>query len=117
MSTSRGKNTRAPTRESTAARESPATSWTLRRSPYWERVQQPGAGREASQATVSLRCQAERVELRISDDGRGFDLKSIPTESLGMGIMRERAQAVGITLTVESEIGHGAEVVAVWSKE
>ncbi|MDH4135840.1 MAG: GAF domain-containing sensor histidine kinase, partial [Anaerolineae bacterium] len=79
----------------------------------------------ASQATVSLRCtppfppeiggeQRGDVELRVSDDGRGFDSESIPPESLGLGIMRERAEAIGAMLTVESEIGHGTEVVVVW---
>jgi signal transduction histidine kinase len=68
----------------------------------------------ASQATLSLRCQPKRVELHVSDDGRGFDPESIPPESLGLGIMNERAQAIGATLIVESEIGHGTEVMVVW---
>jgi len=37
----------------------------------------------ASQASVSLRCQAEQVVLCVSDDGRGFDPDSIPLDSLG----------------------------------
>jgi signal transduction histidine kinase len=69
---------------------------------------------EASQVTVSLRCQAERVELRISDDGRGFDLESVPTESLGLGIMRERVEAIGAELTIESEVGQGTVITVVW---
>jgi len=75
----------------------------------------------ASQATVSLRYLSPHpsptgggVELRISDDGRGFDASEVPPESLGLGIMRERAEAVGATLTIESEIGHGTKVIAVW---
>ena len=68
----------------------------------------------ASQATVNLRCQPRRVTLHISDDGRGFDPKSISPESLGLGIMRERAEAIGATLKVESEIGRGTEVTVVW---
>ncbi|MBC8422406.1 MAG: GAF domain-containing protein [Chloroflexi bacterium] len=70
----------------------------------------------ASQATVSLCCQPGRGKLCISDDGQGFDLKAIPRESLGLGIMRERAEAVGATLTVESEIGRGTQVTVVWSE-
>jgi signal transduction histidine kinase len=80
----------------------------------------------ASQATVSLRCppplsplpargrKGGAVELHISDDGRGFDPEGIPPESLGLGIMRERAEAIGATLKVESEIGQGTEVTVVW---
>jgi len=80
----------------------------------------------ASQATVSLRCspplsppqaggrKGGAVELHVSDDGRGFDPESIPPESLGLGIMRERAEAIGATLTIESEIGRGTKVMVVW---
>jgi ligand-binding sensor domain-containing protein/signal transduction histidine kinase len=72
---------------------------------------------EASQAMVSLQCQDEQVELRVSDDGRGFDLKSIPTESLGLGIMRERAETIGAELTVESEAGQGTVITVVWKEQ
>ncbi len=69
---------------------------------------------EASQATVSLRCQPERVELRVSDDGHGFNPENISPEHLGLGIMCERATAIGATLKIESQIGHGTQVVVVW---
>jgi signal transduction histidine kinase/streptogramin lyase len=70
---------------------------------------------EASHVNVSLYCQLGRVRLSISDNGRGFDVDSIPPDHFGVGIMHERAEAVGATLTVESEIGYGTEVVAVWT--
>ena len=54
------------------------------------------------------------VELRVSDDGRGFDPEDIPPESLGLGIMRERAEAIGAALNIDSEVGHGTQVVVVW---
>ena len=76
----------------------------------------------AGQAAVSLHyippaCGGDRggaVELRVSDDGRGFDPQSVPPESLGLGIMRERAEAIGAALNVDSEVGHGTQVVVVW---
>jgi signal transduction histidine kinase/ligand-binding sensor domain-containing protein len=68
----------------------------------------------AGQATVRLRCGAEVVRLCISDDGHGFDVGSIPPDHLGVGIMRERAEAIGATLTIESEIGQGTDVTIVW---
>ncbi|MBL7065248.1 MAG: PAS domain S-box protein [Anaerolineae bacterium] len=76
----------------------------------------------ASQAMVSLRyippdVGGERggaVELRVSDDGRGFDPQGVALESLGLGIMRERAEAIAAALDVDSEIGHGTQVVVVW---
>ena len=69
----------------------------------------------ASQATVSLRCQPGQVTLRVSDDGRGFDPSRVTPEHLGLGIMRERAQAIGATLTIRSRVGHGTEIAVVWS--
>jgi len=71
----------------------------------------------ASQATVNLHCQPRQVELHVSDDGCGFDPEDILSESLGLGIMRERAEAIGATLTVESEIGCGTEVIVVWTED
>jgi two-component system nitrate/nitrite sensor histidine kinase NarX len=57
------------------------------------------------------------VELRIRDDGRGFDPASIPPDHLGVGIMRERAATVGATLEIESQAGHGTQIVIVWKGE
>jgi nitrate/nitrite-specific signal transduction histidine kinase len=78
----------------------------------------------ASQVTVSLRCsppasgeeKGRAVELLVSDDGYGFDPRRIEAECLGLEIMRERAGAIGATLTIESEIGHGTEVMARWTE-
>jgi len=72
---------------------------------------------KASQATVTLRCQRERVELCICDDGRGFDPKSISADHLGVGIMYERAKAIGATLKVESQPGSGTQIVVAWEDE
>jgi len=68
----------------------------------------------ASRATVSLCCHPGRADLHVLDDGSGFDPESIPPESLGLGIMRERAEAIGATLTMESEIGRGTELTVAW---
>ncbi|MCC7355073.1 MAG: GAF domain-containing sensor histidine kinase, partial [Anaerolineae bacterium] len=71
----------------------------------------------ANQAVVSLNCQPGKVELRISDDGRGFEMTSISPDHLGLGIMRERAEAIGATLDIQSQPGHGTQVVVTWSGE
>ena len=58
--------------------------------------------------------QPEQVELRISDDGRGFDPHRVSREGLGLGIMRERAESIDATLTIESQPGHGTRIAVVW---
>jgi ligand-binding sensor domain-containing protein/signal transduction histidine kinase len=68
----------------------------------------------ATQTTVSLCCGPRSVQLCISDDGRGFDMDSIPPDRLGVGIMCERAEAIGATLVIESEAGRGTEVTVGW---
>jgi two-component system nitrate/nitrite sensor histidine kinase NarX len=68
----------------------------------------------ATQATVTLRCQPGRVLLRIRDDGSGFDLEGLPPESLGLGIMRERAQTIGAALNIDSQVGRGTEIEVAW---
>jgi signal transduction histidine kinase len=54
------------------------------------------------------------IMLFIHDDGRGFDPAEIPHNRLGLGIMQERAQAIGALLTVESQPGHGTQVTVRW---
>ncbi|MBN1180517.1 MAG: GAF domain-containing protein [Anaerolineae bacterium] len=72
----------------------------------------------ASRAEVSLRrVQGTGVELVVCDDGRGFDLEQAPADGLGLGIMRERAQAIGALLAVESGQGQGTQVRLVWAAE
>ena len=71
---------------------------------------------QANQATVGLNCQPDQVKLSISDDGRGFTLKSVTPDNLGLTIMHERAEAIGAILEIKSEIGQGTHVVVVWKK-
>jgi signal transduction histidine kinase len=54
------------------------------------------------------------VELVISDDGRGFELDDVSPEHMGLGIMRERAEAVGAQLGIVSLTGQGTQVTVVW---
>jgi nitrate/nitrite-specific signal transduction histidine kinase len=78
----------------------------------------------ARHVEVSLRCtrvpagidreSAERVELDVKDDGRGFDPSSVPPDRLGLGIIRERAQAMGASLQINSRPGQGTEIAVVW---
>lgn len=69
----------------------------------------------ATQVWLSLHCTPERVILSVRDDGAGFDPVQATPNNLGLRIMRERSQAIGATLTVDSEPGEGAEVIVIWS--
>jgi signal transduction histidine kinase len=74
----------------------------------------------ASEAWVSLTCsgnqsEAIHVELRVRDNGRGFDQDVVSPEHLGLRIMQERAAAIGARISVESRIGRGTEIVVAWN--
>ena len=70
----------------------------------------------ASQARVNLSCQPGRVVLRVSDNGKGFNMTSVPLDSFGLGIMQERAKGIGASLTVSSKGGQGTEVVVTYDE-
>jgi PAS domain S-box-containing protein len=70
----------------------------------------------ADKAKVELEYEQNRVLLRVTDNGTGFDIITLPTESLGIGIMKERASAIGADLKITSRVGHGTTVTVQWIK-
>jgi PAS domain S-box-containing protein len=64
----------------------------------------------ASQANIEVSCQSDLTEVSISDNGRGFDMASVRPESLGLGIMRDRARGIGAELIVQSHVGAGSKI-------
>ena len=67
---------------------------------------------EASRIDVTLRCEPDRVELSVRDNGRGFDpaAAGMRSRSLGLTTMAERARAAGGSLTIDSAPGAGTTV-------
>jgi two-component system nitrate/nitrite sensor histidine kinase NarX len=63
-----------------------------------------------------LRAAEREASLEVSDDGRGFTGDGASSEHLGLGIMEERADAVGAQLTVESRPGEGTRVALHWEE-
>lgn len=59
---------------------------------------------------IALQRDDHRVELEITDDGRGFDPNEITDSQLGLKGMRERAEIIGARLDVESRAGGGTRV-------
>jgi nitrate/nitrite-specific signal transduction histidine kinase len=53
--------------------------------------------------------------MTVADDGCGFDPSAIPPDTghrgWGLGIMRERAEAVGARFQIESRLGKGSRVI------
>ena len=68
---------------------------------------------DAHRVTVRLTGDGDDVALGVEDDGCGFDLATLAGSTrLGVVGMRERAAAVGGTLTVNSTPGTGTTVTA-----
>ncbi len=70
---------------------------------------------QAQRISVKLVFDALRVQLIVRDDGRGFDDRLAANGRAGhFGLigMRERAEQIGGTLSIQSREGSGTEVVA-----
>jgi PAS domain S-box-containing protein len=68
----------------------------------------------ASQVRMELLFTSGAVQLRVKDDGQGFDpLAPAPSGHYGVVGMHERAERLGGTLTIRSERGQGTEVLVV----
>jgi len=69
----------------------------------------------ASRADLRLEGDGEFLRLSVSDDGRGFDETQVGQDGrYGWRGMRERAAALGGTLSVDSRIGRGTRVLFEW---
>jgi len=65
----------------------------------------------ANNVNIEFFTAAGAVTLTVADDGTGFDTGTLPANSYGLRIMRERAEAVGARLEVDSAPGRGTRVV------
>jgi signal transduction histidine kinase len=70
---------------------------------------------QATTIQLELHCDEDQVLLRVSDDGRGFDVDRVGPGHFGLDIMRERAAEIGATIQVASKSGEGTIVSVVWS--
>jgi signal transduction histidine kinase len=70
-----------------------------------------GSGR----ATLRIEREGDRLRISVVDEGQGFDPSLLEGRDdgrhLGLRTMRERAESVGGTLTVDSQPGQGTRVV------
>ncbi len=68
----------------------------------------------ATRVTLELSRQGHEVVLALRDDGRGFDPAVTTPDSLGLGIMRDRAESVGARLEVTSGSNEGTSISVFW---
>jgi two-component system nitrate/nitrite sensor histidine kinase NarX len=75
---------------------------------------------QAQQIALGLERQADRIEMTIRDDGKGFDPTRVQDNGeghFGLSIMRARAARIGAELHVNSEPGRGTCVRLSWTQE
>ncbi len=72
-------------------------------------------GASVAQAGAPQEIAIRSVEMRIIDNGQGFDSGKLTAPGhYGLGMMRERAEAVEAELVVTSQPGHGTTVMLRW---
>jgi NarL family two-component system sensor histidine kinase LiaS len=67
---------------------------------------------EASRVEVTLSHSGDNVILEVRDDGQGFVLPAARGQGMGLRSMRERVEALGGDLRVDSAPGEGTRVTA-----
>jgi signal transduction histidine kinase len=72
---------------------------------------------EATQVTVDLQSDSNRVKIAVVDDGRGFDQNQVAEDKLGIQIMTERANEIDAKLDLISSPGKGTQVSVTWEGE
>ena len=72
---------------------------------------------KASRVDIDLVHEGSAIELRIRDDGMGFNPEETFAGHYGLSMMHERAEAVGAQLSVTSQSGHGAEFIMRWTND
>jgi signal transduction histidine kinase len=69
---------------------------------------------EASVVKVSVIGKPDRVLLKISDNGRGFNPQRVSDGCMGIHIMRERLAGIHADLQIESSPGKGTKLISIW---
>ena len=65
---------------------------------------------EASQVDIGLSLEAEHIRLEIADNGKGFELHQVSSNSFGLLGMGERLEALGGKLHIDTAPGRGTRL-------
>jgi len=79
-----------------------------------EAITNIGKHAQAGSVLITLLHEGRAVDLRIADDGQGFDPQVIVAGHYGLSMMRERAQGIGAQLMITSKPGEGSEIHIRW---
>jgi len=71
----------------------------------------------ATQIDIRIGLECCNVSMEIKDDGVGFSQANIKPTSLGMRIMRERAEAIHAHLNISSQPGQGTQISVYWDED
>ena len=64
----------------------------------------------ATKVAIDLGCEANRLTLKIADNGVGFDVQTAWGTGLGLISMRERLEAFGGAIDIQSTRGAGTQL-------
>jgi PAS domain S-box-containing protein len=64
----------------------------------------------ARSAHVRVACAGGRVQVRVSDDGQGFDPSRVPDDRFGLEGIRQRCRLLGVEPRIESAPGKGTTI-------
>jgi PAS domain S-box-containing protein len=70
----------------------------------------------ASMVEIDLKHEEFALELRIRDDGQGFDPERTASGHYGLSMMHERAEGVGARLSIKSQPGQGTKLTLHWTE-
>ncbi|MGH9858281.1 MAG: sensor histidine kinase, partial [Acidobacteriota bacterium] len=69
---------------------------------------------KANHAKISIRREGNQVQIEVQDQGRGFEVSSIPMPDdeggFGLFSIRERLRYFGGRLAIQSQAGRGTQV-------
>jgi signal transduction histidine kinase len=65
---------------------------------------------DAGHVEVQYSVHAKTATLEVRDDGRGFVPRGVPGDRFGLMGMRERADAIGAQLHIDSRLGRGTVI-------
>ncbi len=67
---------------------------------------------EATRVEIDLVYKQDEVILALEDNGHGFDTSTVGEAGVGLHSMRERMEALGGTVTLQSKVGEGTRIRA-----